>query len=331
MPEPPKTPNIRLHRSGRYEARIQIAGQSFGAYGETELEAAENLQRKVRLSGKLSRDTWSFKQFSEERYMPTINMLSNAYLNQCNWAMGKLACIHNTPIDEIKRPELQSLINNLSKTLSRGSLVHVRKVLYAVLNLAEIDGHIPSNPARHVKLPKVQRSERWVPSLEDIAPLIQTPLAKAYQGYPTLVLASCLGLRIGEIQKLEPRHFKKKGILIVPGTKSVSAARELPLSPLIVAALKDHSFPLAAQSASSARKAVQRLDKRLGPHLLRHFCNTALQELGCPPELRRRIVGHSEKGVQAIYSHSKQIELIREWLDLLAESLFTTKQDRKTI
>lgn len=34
---------------------------------------------------------------------------------------------------------------------------------------------------------------------------------------------------------------------------------------------------------------------------------------------------------RSIYSHSKQIELIREWLELLAQALFTTKQDRKTI
>ena len=322
MPKPSNMPNIRLHKKGRYEARIQRQGQSFSAYGATAVEAAGNLEEKLLQSGKLSKE-WTFKSFAETCYIPTIKTLSKAYNDQVTWALTHLTPIHETPLDQINRQQLQALINTKVKTLSRNSLVHVRKVAFAVLNLAEIDEIIPSNPCKHVKLPRIVHTAKWIPSTEDIAPLVQAGATGS--GYPTLILGACLGLRIGEIQALKPIHFKRKGLIKIPGTKTASADRELPLPELVFNAISGFQFPLAASSNSSARKALQRMDGRLHPHLLRHFCNTSLQELGCPPELRRRILGHNEPGVNALYSHAKQIALIRPWLNALAKLLFETQ------
>jgi len=150
--------------------------------------------------------------------------------------------------------------------------------------------------------------------------------SRGYSGHGLIVLGGLLGLRIGEVQAIRAKHFGD-GKLTVPGTKTAASLRELPLHPLVHAELAGLPLPLIAPCQSACRYALQRNAKRAGierhinPHLLRHTFATLLEWLGCPIEIRSRLMGHSIRHVTQRYSHAEW-RAWEEWTGKLATFVY---------
>lgn len=315
--------NIRLHKSGRFEARIQIAGVPWSAYGDTPDEAALALEEKLLRSQNL-RGSYTLRQWMEERYLPSIEATSKAHQTKAKWAIKELGRAADLPIKEVDRNRLQLLVNQKAKTLTHESLRTLRSVWSAALNLAEADDIIAKNPLRFVRLPRAKPAVKPVLNAEELRTLIDH--TRGYAGHGAAVLGGLMGLRIGEICLLEPKHFKQPGKLIVPGTKTAASARELPLHPRILEELARETFPLA-YPGSPTRNALDRaaaragIEKHVHPHLLRHTYASLLEWLGCPLDVRARMLGHGKSTVTERYSHAAWQNWLH-WQTALVEHVY---------
>lgn len=301
-----------------------VHGRRWSAYGATETEAALNLEEKVH-GFQTQADHTSLRSWMETAYCQTLAKASAKQQEKAKWAAGHLGALGDLPLAEVNRHALQRLVN--SKSLSAGTIRTMASCWSAALNLAEADGLIPHNPMRHVRLPSDPPAAKATLSAEELRRLIEA--SRGYSGLPLVVLGGLLGLRIGEVQRLEAGHFAD-GELQVPGTKTVAAARTLPLPRRVHQELAGLPLPLLSPCQSANRNALLRNAKRAGierrvhPHLLRHTCLTLLQWIGCPYETRARIAGHSLRHVTQRYSHAEW-RAMEEWLTKLSTFVYTSK------
>lgn len=299
---------------------MTIQGRPFSAYGASEAEAVQNLDEKV---SRNLRDSYTFGQWMEERYLTSIQSTSKAHQDKARWAISHLGRMARLPIEKVTRHELQTLLN--SKKLSHDSLKTLRSVWSAGLNLAEADDVIPKNPMRFVRLKRQQPKPKQVYDAKALKQLIDH--SRGYAAHPTAILGGLLGLRIGEIQKLKPEHFKEKGKLIVPGTKTMASIRELPLHPKILEEIGDYHFPLAPKDAARSRENLKRaayraqLEIQPNNHMLRHSFASILEWLGCPLDVRARLLGHGKKSMTERYSHAEW-RTWQKWCNLLVEYVY---------
>ena len=314
--------NVRLHKSGRYEARKQIQNQPFSGWGSSPNEALLDLEDRILRSANL-RDIYSLKQWMEERYLPSIETTSKRHREKAEWSIKHLGRLGELPIIEVDRSRFQALFNAKAKTLKPETLKTLRSVWSAALNLAEADDIIQKNPLRFVKLPRNPVVQKPVLSASELFKLIQH--SRGYAAHPIVLLAGLMGLRVGEIAGLKPEHFKVEGKLLVPGTKSQASLREIPLHPRVLAELAGFTFPLCGHRGSS-RNALLRASYRaqmpdVNPHLLRHTFSSLLEWLGCPIDIRSRLLGHGKRSITQRYSHAEWENFVK-WQTALVEFVY---------
>ena len=296
--------NVRLHKSGRYEARVQIQNKYFSAYGDTELEALENLEEKSSRSPKLP-ESPSLKQWMEAAYLPTLQIRSEKQQTKAKYAISKLGRLGEKPIHEITRHDFQLFFNKLP--LGTETQRTIRSIYVRAFNLAEADDVVTKNPLRFVTIKSTLPAAKEVLSAQELRKLIEH--SRGYAPHPVVILAGLMGLRIGEIARLQPHHFADPGKLKVPGTKTAGSLREIPLHPQILQELAKETFPLAGNK-DRAREALIRagfraqLPQSLHSHLLRHTYSSLLEWIGCPLDIRSRLLGHGKRHITERYSHS---------------------------
>jgi integrase len=309
---PKSEPNLRPKKNG-WEARATVQGIAYSAYGPTKREAAERLEEKVN-GCRVVQDFQTLRSFMETVYLPTIEMQKPKTKEKVIWSMKHLGSLGNLTLAEATRHKIQSHINAKARTHAAGTVRTMAQPWNAALNLAEADGHIPHNPMRHVKLPAVQDSPKDVLDRGELLRLLNA--SRGYAPHAAVVLASFLGLRIGEIRALRAVHFKTAGQLIVPGTKTAASARIVPLHPRVLAEIAGLPMPLTPRNHSNSNKSIARAAERAGitkhvhNHLLRHTFITLLHWLGCPIDVRARLAGHAKSRVTQGYSHAEW----REWV-----------------
>jgi integrase len=317
--------NVRPKRNG-YEARIQLPGQPrLSAYGSTEQDALNNLEQKV-LRLERPPDFRTFHSYMETAYKPTLEHKSKYSREQLQSLMHHFKPIADLPLVDVDRSTLQSLVNRkLRQGYSWWTVKHIIKFIHAILNLAEADGLIPSNPARHVKMPGKPKSEQRVLSPLELRRLIETSSRRGSSAIVPLVLGGCMGLGFDEMRGLTPVDFRGEW-LYVAGTKTEYRPRTLYLPRPLLDLIAGRKFPLVGSSTSSIHKAISLVSTSLeiesfGRNVLRHTCMTGLQSVGCPLEVRGMIAGHSPRGMTAHYSHDGMKEPIKEYLGRWADKV----------
>lgn len=313
---------VRLKKPGLYEAYAKQRGRFVSAYGPTESGAQEALTRK--LASPLSAKT--FGPFSETVYLPTVYHVSPKWQEQIEWALNThiLPVFTNTPLADLTRHELQAFLNAKLRTLSRTSVGHLRKVLHAVLGLAEADRVIPSNPVRHVKLPPPKRTIRPTLDPADVRRLVT--------GSPQYMRRSLFLCGFCGLRKTEAAHAKiGKDRVLVESGKTASSVREVPLPPWVCKWLRrlpawdrdnvTRSLRLACQSAKV---------KNVTLHELRHSFATNLKRLGCPVDVREELLGHKANSLERVYAHESEAVKL-EWIERLIASSGLTEDSCKTL
>lgn len=257
--------------------------------------------------------------------MATIETRRPKTIEKVKWAITHLGTLGDMPIEDLDRKTCQAYVNRKSKTHAPGSVRTMVQPWSAALELAEADGIIRSNPFRHVVLPIVNSEPKKTLSVEETRKLLNA--SRGHSGHALIVLGCGLGLRLGEIQALRPEHFKEKGKLIVPGTKTRSAARVIPLPLTLHKELAGMKMPLLPACQTACRNALTRnriragITRHIHPHLTRHTFATMLQWLGCPLDIRKRLLGHAKGDVTQGYSHAEWEEWSK-WLELLVTHVY---------
>jgi integrase len=323
----PSDPTTRPKGNG-WEARVHAGGKAYSAYGKTPAIALERLDAKLDLHSYPTQNqsqAHTLRSYTETAYLPTLQHKSQKWREQVTWATTQ----HIYPrfgeldLEQIHRADIQRWISKIP--LSPSSVGHIRKVLGGILKLAVIDGLLPSNPVDHVETPRIRPPERQPLTVEEYWQLREHARGKAAEGI--LILGPLLGCTVSEALGIQAGDIARKGRfyrLRIRGTKTDSRDRLLPLPYIVHRSLRGITL---AGDPSSQNRALKRICSTAGfrpisTHLLRHTYATWLQEIGCPDEVRRTLMGHKDRTVLGVYSHSDQEYILRAWLIRLASYVY---------
>lgn len=211
------------------------------------------------------------------------------------------------------------------KGMSPSSLNKCIDALRAILEIARTQGMAYDNPATTVtKAPKRQkRLELPSPSqFQALVKRIATAGSRWSSDAADLVrLLTYSGARLREATSLRWRHWNEaKKLLTIPGSKSSSSYRVVPLFPplaSLLAEIREKRGPEAADAAiarvESCMDALKSACREIGikpmtHHDLRHLFATRCIESGVDIPTVSRWLGHSDGGALAMqtYGHLRQ-------------------------
>ncbi len=358
----------RFHKpTGLWEAtKREPTGKRLSAYGKTPEEAERKLAHKLAAAA-IERATApiqarpTLEEYFARIYAPTLAEHSYKWREQVDWAASHIMpALGSILVDELGRHHVQAFLLSKGRDdrttvvvspkgtpstrrygpLSRSSVGHLRKVLHAIMEMAEADDLIKRNPVRHVELPP-ERTRRVVSAytLEEASKLIE--VAKGTTWFRPLWLCALLGLRRGEAFGVMAEDLLDGSLHIQRDVEVIG--REVTTGPLKTLA-SDRWLPLPEPMATEIRSWAKRGHltlwkgrlvrpeglthalpvlaeragvRRLTIHALRAGFNSHLADLGCPEEWRKELMGHAQTGVNERHYTRYREETKREWLSKL--------------
>jgi len=254
-------------------------------------------------------------------------------------------------VKDVVQSDIQQWIN-VEKNKSKEFYKKYYTILHSIFELAVRDRMIPFNPVTGCKLPKGSQSDRRSITENERRIFLKACDANSH-GLMFLIMLYC-GLRNSEVRRLQGKHIDtKEKIIHVPGTKSKSAARDVPIPSALLFKLngfrnnqylfttKDRK-PVNKDRMTRWWKTIRTdMNKELGaeffrgsvkkdlvaedftPYCLRHTYCTDLERAGIPITIASRLMGHSSIEITAkIYTHENDEALnsSRESLDRLNKS-----------
>ncbi|MFZ7090816.1 tyrosine-type recombinase/integrase [Primorskyibacter sp. 2E233] len=244
------------------------------------------------------------------------------------------------PLSELKREDALKYRDSLLQRVSPNSVTRYINIVRAVVNFV-IDerGLIMKNPFHNLRVKGAGNTATDRLSLtpeEALSGLHAMGPRKDLRAiYVTLWetgarLAEITGLQVQDVN-LQDRslHIRSNAIR---GLKTTSSARILPLSDRVVAALQElrqgkeegdaiferYGRPGGNTAASALmmkrfRKVIP--DPKKSLHSLRHKKKDDLRRVGCPEEISKAILGHSNAEVAARYGSGYGLDSLRDWMD----------------
>lgn len=290
------------------------------------------------------------------RYIPTVQGHSAKWREQIGWALD---ChiwpeLGADPIDKIDRHRIQTFLNKKVKGdgkkpgLARSSVMHIRKVLHAIFEIAEADEAVAKNPVRLTKLaPERVKEEKAPYTAEEIRKLLHVSYGAYYRNAE--YMSATIGLREGECLGVEWTDIKKDHISVVrqapdddnsTSLKTTASRRRIPIPEgwadgLVKVRGKLVCGRASARNIVGIRSGFTKKGKPIKPrgykgaaeraglpdrtfHSLRAACATGLMSVGCPEALIAEILGHTRRGATAIYakgSDEEKRKYLQLWFD----------------
>lgn len=190
----------------------------------------------------VDRITWNYHVAAWDKAREPIKSLKRKQI------VGFLKTLTETEAVNAYRKGGKVVHRGAGRTLSRQSVKHILRIIRNVLDDAADNGHIDVNPARGVRVPKMDpREEVWTfLTAEEIAKVMMGPYGPKMDPRTTraiLAVAIYAGLRKSEIWRLRWEHLNlddRAPTLLVKGSKTASGNRPVPLFPPVLDALKAH-------------------------------------------------------------------------------------------
>lgn len=161
------------------------------------------------------------------------------------------------------------------------------------------------------KLPKCVRPEEFVK-------LIKVVPTKDKVARISFLLAYGSGMRVSEVKRCSPEHFRESSLFIpeskygvervvpIPKGWKKEFTKLLPLKPTI--------RTLQRKFEKYSKKAG--LDPKYSFHSLRHGFATRMMERGVPPNQVQVLMGHSNLATTSIYTRANPIDAINSYEEL---------------
>lgn len=138
----------------------------------------------------------TFREYAEEWRAAQVHRATTAAQVETNLRLHVLPTFGERPIGSIRPSEVQAWVKGLEGKLSPGTIEVVYRYLVAIFRAAVEDSVIKANPARTVKLPRIEPKKVVPLTVEEVWRLVDTVPAR----YRALVLAAAgTGLRQGSI------------------------------------------------------------------------------------------------------------------------------------
>lgn len=271
----------------------------------------------------------------------TYSLLSKKHLEAAPFGLITL--------ERLRKSDIERLILSLrDKKLSQSSVRQVYTVLRQALGDAVLEGLLARNVAELVPRPSVTRKEARFLSAEEVSRLLKAAERSRYHTLLTLIAAT--GVRKGEALRTTWENLDlEHAVYHVPGTKSATSKRILPLSPALVAMLQVHrdiqqlereeaanlwqesnlvfatEFGTAIDPRNALRAATVAAKaaglKGVNVHTLRHSAATTWLEKGASLKVISGMLGHSDISITGdIYAHISD-EAARSAMNVLSDTL----------
>lgn len=210
--------------------------------GMTEKQIEKELQRQAVLfeedckRGQIT-SAVKFEAFCEEWFedYAKLNLKSTTYTRQRQLTKRVYAAIGHIRLDKLTTREIQKFINSLAKdgvnentgkALSKKTMVHYLSFISTVIDYAIKMDMLTDNPCRRVTIPKGDKKERKILTIEqteEFIKLLQTTPLK-YQAFFMLDIYS--GMRRGEMLGLEWKDIDfQSGVIHIQRTSNYTKAR----------------------------------------------------------------------------------------------------------
>lgn len=251
-------------------------------------------------------------------------------------------------VGSIRHSEVQTWVTDLSGKQKPTGVIRCYGILSAILDRAEMDRRIPSNPARKVKLPRREKAKRAYLTHAQVRLLASHAREHGtlvrLLAYTGLRWGEATGLRVGHLDMLRRRiHVSENAVMvggtIVVGTPKTHQNRSVPFPPSLSEGLavlcegksRDdlvfgdgarHLRPPHSQRGwfVSAVKKSQLDDltfPRVTPHDLRHTTASLAVSAGANVKALQRMLGHASATMTLdIYA-----DLFDDDLDAVADAL----------
>ena len=241
--------------------------------------------------------------------------ISKTTLNCYQAAYKKCVALHTMPVRDIKLAHLQAVIDSYP-TASRSTLNNMQIVISGIFDYAMKSDIIHKNPSQYVTIntyaSPTDKHRVFTPA--EIRSLWEMP--QSMERDITLILLYS-GWRVNELLEM-PSESVDMAALTMKGGKKTRAGKDriVPVHHLIKPLLKlypmpfDISYPAFFEWMKSNTGHI--------PHDTRHTFISELQSRGADHICIERLVGHSSKGVtDKVYTH-KDIQELRQTVELLA-------------
>lgn len=229
--------------------------------------------------------------------------------------------IKHIKLSDLTREIVQQEINIESAKHSPKTVKNVHGLLSAALKM-----YYPEF-VLNTDLPQKEKTEIYIPSKKDVFTLLDHTANDA-QMHLAILLASCMGLRRGEICALTKRDIDMENKLlnvsksmvltddkqwIVKQPKTYSGNRVLPIPDLVYSFLENYNIDsdnLFNITPNALSDRFFRLVKRCGItpftfHALRHYYASVMMTLNIPNKYAMQMMGHaSDNMLKNVYQHT---------------------------
>ncbi|KKM23635.1 hypothetical protein LCGC14_1613200 [marine sediment metagenome] len=161
------------------------------------------------------------------------------------------------------------------------------------------------------KLPKCVRQEEW-PRLIKVTP------KKDKVARISFLLAYGTGMRVSEVKRCSPEHFRENSIFIPESKYGVERVVPIPKGwkKEFLKQLPLNRGIRSIQRRFEKYSKLAKLDPKYSFHSLRHGFATRLLESGVPPNQVQLLMGHSNLATTSIYTRANPIDAIKSYEDL---------------
>lgn len=308
--------------SGNWRVQVQKNGTMRSFTAESKKEAEYLAAAWVRNEEESTGANMTIKTAMEKYCEAKKNVLSPSTIRGYKTIMNNsFTELQKEKVQNITNAKIQVAVNDEAGRLSPKSVSNAYSFLCAVLKQYRPD----FNP--HATLPRRKKQEAVIPTPEQVNELLAYTKENDTEMYIAILLASCLGLRRGEICALEwtDIDFDTKLCNITKATvrndssewvekapKTESGRRAVPVSDAVLDVLK----PLAGEgkiisvSPNTISDRFYNLTRQkkidgLRFHNLRHYMASVMLALGVPDKYAMEIMGHATNNMlKTVYQHT---------------------------
>jgi len=269
-----------------------------------------------------------FKQWSEQKYKE----VSKSSINSYNVSYGSCVPLYDVRFVDIRTKDLQDIINNNPR--GHSTLKSIRSLFNQLFSYAMANDIVSKDYSDYVTLPKKKdESNRKIFTSKEIARLFKVVNEEDFNMVDTILIMIYTGMRIGELMTIKNVDVDIANRTIIGGIKTEAGKdRVIPISKKILSFVEarfnqGHEHLISRANGKPYKydnykrehwePLMNKLSMEHNPHDCRHTFASLMDQVGANHKSIQKIIGHSSYATTAdIYTH-KDIEQLKQAIDLL--------------
>ena len=275
----------------------------------------------------------TLKALYKEWFKRQSNEVSESSLEGYTTAWGHLLKIENTKVRDIRKSNIQVIVDRLKEEgYSKSAMQKVKMLAGMLFDYAMEDDIANKNYAKLVKLPRTGKTDKDIFNDVDIKN-IEKAAAKEDEWANTILIMIYTGMRVGELLSLTKFNIDLDKNIITGGIKTDAGKdRIIPIHSKILPYInywynKNGEYLVDVNGSTLKNKvdnyrrrfyypALKKLKiEKLSPHSCRHTFSSLMNRVGADTVSTQKIVGHADYATTAnVYTHP-DIEQLRKEIE----------------